>query len=634
MGLESISYRMRGAVVFCVTRLRRRKMVFFGRLPRRISRFVAMSQMNLLNRRFRAARWAYTYSTKLLLAVTAVLIVASILLIPDLQSYLEPRFTPERLSTLRSLLVGIGASLIGATAIIFSVVMLAVQLNFARIPFGLFRRLSSDVPLLACFAATFLLGVVIGVAALLPPDKSWVAPAVILSGWCVLGALGLFFIAYKRALDLISPAKQMQMVLRKADRSMQRWEKQADRFAPLLENRPTPGANRDIARASFFRLHPHWERDAREASSHVLAFARRYAEQGEYDVSGIALNGLVGINSRYIAARGETFFPSNPFFTNPLSAEAFISDTLEKLRRLAISAQGRSDEEQFIQVMTTMASLCGTYATIDYGRDFGMELRHSQLAASYLTGVVEGAARTFGPDVLMEGARLSSQCALVLVQARSALGAITIAESISASALLGLAKPGHEPVTSTAVQQLATLAFEMLKSEEHDISHPSEKVRSSIQLIAQAVLTTADTAVASSHSAHLKPYYALTDYGTFADNLTKLVNAVIELPAEDDDAKRIIGHLADWSDGIFRGEKKLLLDAVDKRSFLVFDLINWICHVTEVLAAASAAPAASGHDRDELIRNARWLIFVLDWLPNDEGKRCVCRKLSAHRAPV
>ncbi|MCY0095455.1 hypothetical protein [Hoeflea ulvae] len=523
----------------------------------------------------------------------------------------------ERLSAFRSLLVGIGASLIGATAIIFSVVMLAVQLNFARIPFGLFRRLSSDVPLLASFAATFIFGVVIGLCALLP-DETWIAPAVIVSSWCMLAALALFFIAYKRALDLISPAKQMQIVLHKADRSMRRWEKRADRFAPFLENRPTPGVNRDIARASFFQLHPEWESDVREASSHMLAFARRYAEQGEYDVSAIALNGLVRINGRYISTRGDTFFASNPFFTNPLTTEALISDTLEKLRRLAMSAQGRSDEEQFIQVMSTLASLCGTYTHIDYGRKFNVELRHSQLAASYLTGVVEGAPRTFGPDVLMEGVRLLGQCALVLVQARRALGVITIAKSISTVALLGLVKPGHEPITSTAVQQLANLAFSMLRSEERDINFPSKEVSSSIRTIAHAVLLTADKPLASQHSAHLKPYYALTDYGTFGDGLRKLINAVIERPAVDDDAKRILDHLSAWSDGIHEGEKQLLLAAVNKQSFLALDLINWICHITKVLVVASTAPAASDHDRTELIRNAKRLIYVLDWLPDEK----------------
>lgn len=575
--------------------------------------------MNLLNRRIKATSLLYRHSSKVLVAVIAALVITSIALTPALQSILLPHFhlQPERLGAFRSLLVGVGASLIGATAIIFSVVMLAVQLNFARIPFGLFRRLSSDLQLLISFAATFMFGVTIGVSALLP-DETWIASIVVLSSWCVLAALSLFFIAYKRALDLISPGKQMRMVLHKADRSMRRWQKRADRFAPLLDNKPALGLDRDIARASFFKLHPHWESDVREASSHVLAFARRYAEQGEYDVSAIALNGLVAINSRYISARGDTFFASNPFFTNPLATEPFISDTLEKLRRLANSSQGRSDEEQFIQVMSTLTNLCTVYARIDYGSKRSPSLHHAQLASSYLAGVVQGAPRAFGPDVLMEGARHLGQCALVLVQAHQATGAITIAKSISDISLLGLTKSGYEPVTITAVQQLANVTFSILRSEEHDVRYSSEQVRSCIRTVAQAVMLTRDTSPSNQHSAHLKPYYSTADYGTFTDNLTKLVNAVMERSAKDDVAERIISHLSDWSEGIYAGEKQLLIAAVKTQSSLAQNLISWIFCVTELLVSAARAPAASDHDCAELTKNAIWLVSVLDWIPGDK----------------
>ena len=72
-------------------------------------------------------------------------------------------FNPERFTLLRNLLATTGGALVGATAIGFSVVMIAVQLNFARMPHGLFRKLSSDIRLLGTFAATFLLA--IGVSA-------------------------------------------------------------------------------------------------------------------------------------------------------------------------------------------------------------------------------------------------------------------------------------------------------------------------------------------------------------------------------------------------------------------------------------------------------------------------------------
>lgn len=137
-------------------------------------------------------------------------------------------------------------------------------------------------------------------------------------------------------------------------------------------------------------------------------------------------------------------------------------------------------------------------------------------------------------------------------------------------------------------------------------------------MVAHTALLTDEKPFERRHSADLKSYYGLVDYGTFVDNLAKIINAAIERPAEDDDAKRIIGHLSDWSDGICQGEKELLLEAVNKRSSLALDLIHWICQVTEALVIASIAPAASDHDRDELIRNAKYLIFVLSWLPDDK----------------
>jgi hypothetical protein len=62
---------------------------------------------------------------------------------------------------LRNLFASIGGALGGATAIGFSVVMIAVQLNFARMPHGLFRKLSLDFRLLGAFAATFVLAIAV-----------------------------------------------------------------------------------------------------------------------------------------------------------------------------------------------------------------------------------------------------------------------------------------------------------------------------------------------------------------------------------------------------------------------------------------------------------------------------------------
>lgn len=384
-----------------VRRLRRFVQIFMGRMPNRLARFFGRLRLIVLGQTLRIARGIRARAFKLGIASTCVLFVASLVAIPTLQVILEPVFaidelplTGDRLGALRSLLVTVGGALIGATAIAFSVVMLAVQLNFARMPFGLFRRLSSDARLLTSFAATFILGIAVGIASLVP-DTSWIALTIVLSCWCSISALILFLFAYRRALELINPTKQLQFVLQKATKSLNRWERWATLTTPLLQRRPQTVDKRDIARATFFRAQPHWEDDAREAVNHAISFARRYAEQGEYDVARNALASLVAVNAAYIRTRGRTFFAPNVFFNNPLSHENFISDTLEHLRRLALHAQNRSDEEQFVQVLNAFSQLCHIYASIDYGEEHGNKLHHSQLAAGYMVTAIEGGARTF-----------------------------------------------------------------------------------------------------------------------------------------------------------------------------------------------------------------------------------------------
>jgi hypothetical protein len=110
--------------------------------------------------------------------VILILLIATILLIiPVLQPGLESYFTGERFTVLRNLLATIGGALVGATAIGFSVVMIAVQLNFARIPHGVFRKLSADIRLLGAFAVTFILAAVVAALSLIP-DASWATTAI------------------------------------------------------------------------------------------------------------------------------------------------------------------------------------------------------------------------------------------------------------------------------------------------------------------------------------------------------------------------------------------------------------------------------------------------------------------------
>src|SRR3981189_316078 len=93
----------------------------------------------------RIARHGASAATILLL----VLIGIAAFWIPALQDSLGYLFASEgRLQELRSLFLTLGGALLGATAIVSSLVLFSMQVNVERMPHGLFRRLSADRRLL------------------------------------------------------------------------------------------------------------------------------------------------------------------------------------------------------------------------------------------------------------------------------------------------------------------------------------------------------------------------------------------------------------------------------------------------------------------------------------------------------
>ena len=94
------------------------------------------------------------------LAVVVVLVPASFFLSPSLQAVLNPHYTTEQaVQAVQGLLLNMGTALIGAAAIVTSLVLFAMQVNIERMPHGLFRRLSEDLRLLGAFAVSFLLAI-------------------------------------------------------------------------------------------------------------------------------------------------------------------------------------------------------------------------------------------------------------------------------------------------------------------------------------------------------------------------------------------------------------------------------------------------------------------------------------------
>jgi len=564
------------------------------------------------------------YGGRLGLLFLIVLIVTSAVFIPALQSYFEPYFTElGRLDLIRALFLTLGGALIGASAIAFSLIMFAMQVNVERMPYGLFRKFSSDLKLLGAFAATFsLAAIIIGLS--LIPDKSWVVGATITTVWCSILIVLLFVLAYRRALTLISPTMQLGLLVADTKKNFKTWDKAVKRTTPIFrKNAKTEEDDEEIRRKydmdrfTYFQLNPYWTAPAEQAISYCITFSRRYAEQGDHEVSRVALNGIVAINALYIKTKGKTFFSNNYVIDNPLASDSFLMNTLEHLRQNVQVGISRNDEQFIEQNLNSLLQLTQLYLSIEYG-DEHENRSHAHLVSNYLTSAVESIVPHDMADVLIEGVTLLGNAAQLIVLHDKPENATTISKKIAMIACTGIANKNYQSVSQVAVKQLASLTFELLKNKSREVRYVIKDVREGVKLIAQMYLKVSDSPLTSIHSTILAPYYSGTSNDTLMSWLAKLTNAISKAESNDETAQRVIGNITEWADELYQTEKELLLLVIDKKSKLTFDLIHWIVNITKLLLAVSCADACDDHHRDKLRRSACWLINVLSWIPDNE----------------
>ena len=568
--------------------------------------------------------WKLRYGKIVIFAVLVLLASANAYLLPVVQNVLAGYYLTDReIDGLRGLILNVGSALIGAAAIVSSLVLFAMQVNIERMPYGLFRRLSTDGKLLGAFASAFLLAV--GVATLSTVvDQAQLAHVVFAASWAVVFILISFMYAYRRALVLISPLQQLGILIHDTVKELRTWARRAHRAMPLLEREESARATsspfdstHDLARVAFFQINNQWTDGAKRAIRHAMSFARRYAEQGDYEVSGAALNTVVGINAAYISTKGKTFYADNFLIENPFASDGFINDTLERMRQNLQSGISRRDEQQIEQTLKILAALVSVYLRIDYSSR-SVSKSHAQLAAGYLASGVLAVVPHGMADVLLEGQRLMGRSAQYIL-AHGDLNDITaLTEKIGLIACTGCANEDYRPVTMEGMTQLANITFDLLRSGSRDIHFVVGEVRREVALLAKLFLKVADTPLSRSHSTFLGPYYSSTSSQSLRSRMTVLVNALSQVQADNADAQAVIRNIERWADGLYQTEKELLLEAVKAKSHFAFDMIQWITGVTEILMAVSNSPACDRHSQEELLKHARWIIAIFTWIPDDK----------------
>lgn len=564
--------------------------------------------------------WSLRYGGLIFFAIVFLFLMGTILITPNLQAFLDNNFsTEQKIEGLRELIMNVGAALIGATAIVTSLVLFACQVNIERMPYGLFRRLSSDARLLGTFAFAFFLAISTTVLSTLI-SREHLLFVVMGASWAIVLTLTLLIYAYRRALLLINPLQQLRILECDTRDDFRRWSRRIERTKALfeqVESEPTTLAStQDLPRMRFFQTNAHWTDGSKRAIRHAMSFARRYAEEGDYEVSEAALNTILNINAFYIEAKGKTFFANNPFTDSPLVTDGFINETLENLRQNAQAGIARRDEQQIEQTLEAMAGLVRLFLRIDYSNP-NVTKSHAHLAAGYLSTAIEALIPHDMADVLMEGQRLLGRTAQEVLLEEGSKQIVALSEKIALVACSGCVKESYRPVTMEGVSQLAQLMFSLILRKDDDIGYAVKKVRENIKTITQLFLDVNDTPLSSIHSMILGPYYSSTSSLSMLFKLKVIANRVISTKAGNLDASGVILNIEQWADGIYQTDKELLLKAIKVKSHFSFDMIHWITDVTEILLALSNAPACSPEYQGRIQHHARWLIATLSWIPDD-----------------
>ena len=580
-------------------------------------------RLRLNNWRTRIAAYRQNQSTNFELLVWLACGTAAALATSSFHNSLQPYLGNEKfVNVLSGTALQLGAALLGASAIVASFVLFAMQVNVERLPHGLFRRLSEDKRLLLSFAGAFLASIMVASLPLVTPIHSteWAIFAAVL---LTFTTLRLFLFAYKRALMLINPVQQLRIILDDVTVALKRWGMQADWYSaarvreePKAPANPLIDSTLDTGRAAFL-LQNAWGSDvAQQGIDHCIAVNGKSASQGDYQVAGDALTALVNINVLYVQAKGRTFFSENGIFDVPFSTDAIVMHSLEQLKRQFRAGLGRRDEQHVNMILKAYGDLAQIYTQIDYGRPEENPW-HASLAIGYLINDIKSIIPHNLPDCLMLGVRILGGCAVALINRDKATAIELIVDAIGPFGAAMTVREDHRPVAVTATEQLAGLTFHMVNNGVFDPGYTFGQISIAVQFIATRALEQPNPALTSVHRLVLGPYFSPTSETSLGSRLKRVANALLECPAGDDRAGNCVANLHEWAERTMPMAKALMVLALEKRSPFTFDILHWIKDIIEVLLAAARAPVSEEHFCVALEEQAHRWTLVLSWIPDD-----------------
>jgi hypothetical protein len=519
---------------------------------------------------------------------------------------------------LKSVILSVGASLIGATAITFSFVMFSIQVNIDRLSHGLFGKFSFDKYLLGSFVLSFILAISVCLLSLAPYSR-YSTTILFIGAWCTFFILNLFFYAYRRALKLVSPIEQLNSIIQDVQRSHKLWDKAYNRTKALIKlEKEEEELPQDWRRLKYLSLYSHWSVYTNQAIKQCISISRAYSGKGDVDIANQALSCVITINALYINFKGKTFFSQDGIIDNPLSSDSIFNSTLEEVRQNMQMGQTNKNENYILQNLRTLFELSNRYYQIDYGNE-GNSKTHAHIAQYYLYSAIdEICIPNKYVEVILEGVRLIGRLALL----ESKYGEINYIRNLSNKlqtySLLGLAGDKYHYVTQLSIEQISNITAFLVAKSKQDITFVSKDLANSIEFSAKLFLKTKETNFTRIHSQCYSPFFSGASESSFLHQFNQIANHICSFDKIDDGAQNMIRNIVHWLPGVYELIKDMFVESIIEKSSLFNDIIHWNTHVVKCLLNISNSVNSNDYQRDELHEQIIRFASIFTWVPSDK----------------
>lgn len=361
-------------------------------------------------------RW-WVSDRKSILALIAVCISLQISVANSYQ--FNPLIDTEQVS---SLLLTIGGALIGFTAIVFSLLLFSLQTNIQRLRYLDFHKFSTDKKIFTQLLSCFLIAIAIAGSSLVK-NQNISGQTLVIVVWLILLFIVLLYQSYKRALILVNPIEQINLILRYSSKQHNKWDKAIQR-ALVVNNRLSKSAplqeqsDFDGLRYAHVSAYPEQKQIPINAVDSLCVMAKNYANLNDINITKTSLNSIIQITRQYIEFRKNTFIDTGPFVATDMSSELVFNNTFEQLRQLSAIAIASKNEQLIGFITETFAGLATLFAQFNHIRNF--QLQHqTSLAIQYLKSHIELSMQLNNTDLMFNDAKVIGELGLNLIKSKS-----------------------------------------------------------------------------------------------------------------------------------------------------------------------------------------------------------------------